>query len=107
MKDAPKEAYGMSVNELKAQFFSASLDKDETAIQFTARLMSYFNQWLSKDGATETVEDIKDKFFRAQFIKSCPEEITARIKMDKIKSLKDMKETANAYGKKSKRVKSA
>ena len=43
MKDALLAAYSISVDELKAQVFSASVEKDETAIQFVVRLKGYFN----------------------------------------------------------------
>ena len=36
MKEALLAAYGMSVDDLKRQFFSATLGEDETAIQFAA-----------------------------------------------------------------------
>ena len=97
MKEALLAAYGMSVDDLKRQFFSATLGEDETAIQFAARLKGYFNQWLSKDGAEETVEGIKDLIVRSVFIKSCPEELVAKLKMDKTNTLDVMKETANSY----------
>ena len=97
MKNALLAAYGMSVDQLKRQFFSAKLNDDETAIQFAARLKGYFEQWLEKDGVTQTVEGIKDLVLRAQYIKSCPEELVTRLKMDKVKSLDEMKENADAY----------
>ena len=109
MKNALLSAYGMSVDELKKQFFTASISDDETAIQFGARLKGYFEQWRRKDGADDTVEGIKDLIFRAQFVKSCPKELVTRLKMDKVKSLEAMKDMANSYfeacGRKKKPVK--
>ena len=97
MKEALLSAYGKSVEDLKKQFFSATLGDDETAIQFAARLKGYFEQWRRKDGAEDTAEGIKDLILRAQYVKSCPEELVARLKMDKVKSLCEMKEMANSY----------
>ena len=97
MKEALLSAYGKSVEELKQQFFSATLGDDETAVQFAARLKGYFEQWRRKDGAEDTIEGIKDLILRAQYVKSCPEELVARLKMDKVKSLDEMKEMANSY----------
>ena len=97
MKEALLAAYGLSVDELKKQFYSAKLNGDETASQFAARLKGYFEQWMKKDGAELTVEGIKDLVLRAQYIKSCPEELVARLKMDKVATLDQMKEKADAY----------
>ena len=109
MKEALLSAYGKSAEELKKQFFSASLGDDETAIQFAARLKGYFEQWRRKDGAEDTLEGIKDLILRAQYVKSCPEELVARLKMDKVNSLEGMKEMAESYfeacGRKKKQVK--
>lgn len=66
MKEALLAAYGMSVDDLKYQFSSASINDDETAIQFAARLKGYLDQWLKKDGAEETVEGVKDLILCAQ-----------------------------------------
>ena len=109
MKEALLSAYGKSVEDLKKQFFSATLGDDETAIQFAARLKGYFEQWRRKDGAEDTAEGIKDLILRAQYVKSCPEELVARVKMDKVNSLEGMKEMAESYfeacGRKKKQVK--
>ena len=97
MKKALLAAYGYSVDDLKAQFFTASLENNETTIQFAARLKGLFTQWQKKDGAAETVEGIVDLFLRAQFLKSCPEPLVARLKINKATSLDAIKETANSY----------
>ena len=97
MKEALLAAYGKTVEELKRQFFSASLGEDETAIQFAARLKGYFEQWRRKDGAEDTVDGIRDLILRAQYVKSCPDELVARLKMDKISSLDGMKEMSESY----------
>ena len=111
MRKALLAAYGMSVDELKEQFFSAKLGEDETAIQFAARIKGYFNQWLKKDTAQESKEGIKDLVLRSVFIKSCPEELVAKLKMDGAKTLDAVGKTADAYfeakGKKKRPVKSA
>lgn len=109
MKEALLSAYGKSVEELKKQFFSATLGDDETAVQFAARLRGYFEQWRRKDGAEDSIEGIKDLILRAQYVKSCPEELVARLKMDKVNTLEGMKEMAESYfeacGRKKKQVK--
>ena len=109
MKEALLSAYGKSVEELKRQFFAATLGDDETAVQFAARLKGYLEQWRRKDGAEDTAEGIKDLILRAQYVKSCPEELVARLKMDKVNSLEGMKEMAESYfeacGRKKKQVK--
>ena len=97
MKEALLSAYGKSVEELKEQFFSATLGDDETAVQFAARLKGYFEQWRRKDGADNSLEGIKDLILRAQYLESCPEELVARLKMEKVKSLSKMKELADSY----------
>ena len=97
MKEALLAAYGMSVDELKKQFFTAAIKDDETAVQFAARLKGYFDQWRRKDGVEDTVEGIKDLILRAQYVKSCPSELVTRLKMDKVNSLDGMKEMANSY----------
>ena len=97
MKDALLAAYGKSVEELKRQFFSASLGDEETPVQYATRLKAYLEQWRKKDGADDTAAGIKDLFLRAQFLQSCPEQLVARLKMDKVNSLDEMKEVADAY----------
>ena len=97
MKDALLAAYGKSVDELKRQFFSASLGDEETPVQYATRLKAYLEQWRRKDGAADTAAGIKDLFLRAQFLQSCPEQLVARLKIDKVNSLDEMKEIADAY----------
>ena len=111
MKEALLSAYGKSVEQLKEQFFSATLGDDETAVQFAARLKGYLEQWRRKDGAEDTLEGLKDLILRAQYVKSCPEELVARLKMDKVNSLEGMKEMAESYfeacGRKKKNMKAS
>ena len=97
MKKALLEAFGLSVEELKRQYFSAELKKDETPSQFAARLTGYFDQWREKDGAENTVEGVRDLVLRAQFVKSCPDDLVARLKMDKADSLAKVKVMADHY----------
>ena len=97
MKTALLAAYGLSAEKLKERFFSASMCNNETASQFASRLGAYLRDWQAKDGAEDTVEGIKDLFLRAQFVKSCPQELVARLKVDKVGNLKEMSEMAEAY----------
>ena len=97
MKDALLAAYGLSAEKLKDQFFTASIGSNETASQFASRLEAYLRDWQEKDGAENTIEGIKDLFLRAQFVKSCPEDLVARLKIDKVGKLKKMSEVADAY----------
>ena len=97
MKKALLEAFGLSVEELKRQYFSAELKRDETPSQFAARLTGYFDQWREKDGAENTVEGVRDLVLRAQFVKSCPDDLVARLKMDKADSLDKAKVMADHY----------
>lgn len=68
MKKALLDAYGMNVEQLKEQFFSARLKDDETPSQFAARLTGYKDHWREKDGSENTVEGVKDLILRAQFV---------------------------------------
>ena len=97
MKEALLAAYGLSTDDLKKQFFSAGIREDETGSQFAARIKGYFQQWRSKDGAADTVEGIRDLILRAQFVKSCPDDLVARLKMDRVSTLDEMKIMADSF----------
>ncbi|MPC24922.1 hypothetical protein E2C01_018016 [Portunus trituberculatus] len=94
MKEALLAAYGLSAEKLKEQFFSASMSSNETASQFASRLAVYLRDWQEKDGAENTVKGIKDLLLQTQFVKSCPEDLVARLKIDKVGKLKEMSEVA-------------
>ncbi|KAK4324414.1 hypothetical protein Pmani_004974 [Petrolisthes manimaculis] len=97
MKKALLQAYGVTVDDARKQFLSASLQDKETVAQFSARLASHLDQWFDKAETPKTLEGIKDLLLRTQLEKSCPPELSAQIKTHKINCLKEMVEMSDAH----------
>ncbi|KAK3881580.1 hypothetical protein Pcinc_013962 [Petrolisthes cinctipes] len=97
MKKALLQAYGLTVDDARNQFWRASLQDKETVAQFSARLTSYLDQWLEKAETPKTLEGVKDLLLRTQLEKSCPPELSAQLKTNKVKMLETMVDMADAH----------
>ncbi|MPC45215.1 hypothetical protein E2C01_038907 [Portunus trituberculatus] len=68
MKEALLAAYGLPAEKLKEQFFSASMNSNETASQFASRLEAYLRSSLQSDSPSseqiECLEVVREHFER-------------------------------------------
>ncbi|XP_076037605.1 uncharacterized protein LOC143023037 [Oratosquilla oratoria] len=97
MKKALLLAYGKTLEDARDQYQRAMLQDKETVAQFCARLKSYLDHWMEKDETPQTVEGLRDLMLRTQLEKSCPTELVAKFKTQKVKDLQQMTDLADAH----------
>ena len=97
MKNALLQAYGLTAETARYQFYGAKIRENETAAQFVVRLTNFLGLWMEKDGTENTVEGIKDLLIRSQFERSCSQDLVAQFKLNNVKSVQEMKAKAEAH----------
>ncbi|XP_076028738.1 uncharacterized protein LOC143017759 [Oratosquilla oratoria] len=97
MKKALLLAYGKTLEDARDQYQRAVLQDKETVAQFCARLKSYLDHWMEKDETPQTVEGLRDLMLRTQLERSCPTELVAKFKTQKVKDLQQMTDLADAH----------
>ncbi|XP_076043623.1 uncharacterized protein LOC143026738 [Oratosquilla oratoria] len=97
MKKALLLAYGKTLEDARDQYQRAMLQDKKTVDQFCARLKSYLDHWMEKDETPQTVEGLRDLMLRTQLEMSCPTELVAKFKTQKVKDLQQMTDLADAH----------
>ena len=63
LKKALLMAYGRAKEDVRNQFYKATLQDKETVAQFHARLICNLDQWIEKDETQKTVDGLRDLMF--------------------------------------------
>lgn len=84
MKKVLVEAYGLSKDHLKKKFCSSFLKERETERQYMARLTSYLDQWILKDGTPLAFKRLRHLMRTTHFECSWPPELISQLRVLKV-----------------------
>ena len=97
LKAALLECYQLSYQDLKRKFYTAKMQENESGIQYMEQLRQYLNSWRALAEVDTTYKGIFNMILQAQFIHSCPPDLSVFLKQQGPADLQSMAEMSNNF----------
>ena len=97
LKDALLKNFDMTERGFRKKFRYSRPERSETFIQFSSRLCSYLNKWLTMAKVEKSFEAVCDFMARDQFLEACSRELFVHLKPKAFKSLDAMAKEADLF----------
>ena len=97
LKDALLKNFDMTERGFKKKFRYSRPERSETFIQFSSRLCSYLNKWLTMAKVEKSFEAVCDFMARDQFLEACSRELFVHLKPKAFENLDAMAKEADLF----------
>ena len=97
LKDALLKNFDMTERGLRKKFRYSRPERSETFIQFSSRLCSYLNKWLTMAKVEKSFEAVCDFMARDQFLDACSRELFVHLKPKAFENLDAMAKEADLF----------
>ena len=99
LKDALLKNFDMTERGFRKKFRYSRPERSETFIQFSSRLCSYLNKWLTMAKVEKSFEAVCDFMTRDQFLEACSRELFVHLKPKAFENLDAMAKEADLFAK--------
>ena len=97
LKDALLKNFDMTERGFRKKFCYSRPERSETFIQFSSRLCSYLNKWLTMAKVEKSFEAVCDFMARDQFLEACSRELFVHLKSKAFENLDAMAKEADLF----------
>ena len=97
LKDALLKNFDMTERGFRKKFRYSRPERSETFIQFSSRLCSYLNKWLTMAKVEKSFEAVSDFMARDQFLEACSRELFVHLKPKAFENLDAMAKEADLF----------
>ena len=97
LKDALLKNFDMTEHGFRKKFRYSRPERSETFIQFSSRLCSYLNKWLTMAKVEKSFEAVCDFMARDQFLEACSRELFVHLKPKAFENLDAMAKEADLF----------
>ena len=97
LKDALMKNFDMTERGFRKKFRYSRPERSETFIQFSSRLCSYLNKWLTMAKVEKSFEAVCDFMARDQFLEACSRELFVHLKPKAFENLDAMAKEADLF----------
>ena len=97
LKDALLKNFDMTERGFRKKFRYSRPERSETFIQFSSRLCSYLNKWLTMAKVEKSFEAVCDFMARDQFLEACSRELFVHLKPKAFENLDAMTKEADLF----------
>ena len=97
LKDALLKNFDMTERGFRKKFRYSRPERSETLIQFSSRLCSYLNKWLTMAKVEKSFEAVCDFTARDQFLEACSRELFVHLKPKAFENLDAMAKEADLF----------
>ena len=97
LKDALLKNFDMTERGFRKKFRYSRPERSETFIQFSSRLCSYLNKWLTIAKVEKSFEAVCDFMARDQFLEACSRELFVHLKPKAFEKLDAMAKEAGLF----------
>ena len=97
LKDALLKNFDMTERGFRKKFRYSRPERSETFIQFSSRLCSYLNKWLTMAKVEKSFEAVCDFMARDQFLEACSRELFVHLKPKTFENLDTMAKEADLF----------
>ena len=97
LKDALLKNFDMTERGFRKKFRYSRPERSETFIQFSSRLCSYLNKWLTMAKIEKAFEAVCDFMARDQFLEACCRELFVHLKPKAFENLDAMAKEADSF----------
>ena len=97
LKDALLKNFDMTERGFRKKFRYSRPERSETFIQFSSRLCSYLNKWLTMAKVEKSLEAVCDFMARDQFLEACSRELFVHLKPKAFENLDAMAKEADLF----------
>ena len=97
LKDALLKNFDMTERRFRKKFRYSRLERSETFIQFSSRLCSYLNKWLTMAKVEKSFEAVCDFMALDQFLEACSRELFVHLKPKAFENLDAMAKEADLF----------
>ena len=97
LKDALLKNFDMTERGFRKKFRDSRPESSETFIQFSSRLCSYLNKWLTMAKVEKSFEAVCDFMARDQFLEACSRELFVHLKPKAFENLDAMAKEADLF----------
>ena len=97
LKDALLKNFDMTERGFRKKFRYSRPERSETFIQFSSRLCSYLNKWLTLAKVEKSFEAVCDFMARDQFLEACSRELFVHLKPKAFENLDAMAMEADLF----------
>ena len=97
LKDALLKNFDMTERGFRKKFRYSRPERSETFIQFSSRLCSYLNKWLTMAKVEKSFEAVCDFMAHDQFLEACSRELFVHLKPKAFENLDAMAKEADLF----------
>ena len=97
LKDALLKDFDMTERGFRKKFRYSRPERSETFIQFSSRLCSYLNKWMTMAKVEKSFEAVCDFMVRDQFLEACSRELFVHLKPKAFENLDAMAKEADLF----------
>ena len=97
LKDALLKNFDMTERGFRKKYRYSRPERSETFIQFSSRLCSYLNKWLTMAKVEKSFEAVCDFIARDQFLEACSRELFVHLKPKAFENLEAMAKEADLF----------
>ena len=97
LKDALLKIFDITERGFRKKFRYSRPERSETFIQFSSRLCSYLNKWLTMAKVEKSFEAVCDFIARDQFLEACSRELFVHLKPKAFENLDAMAKEADLF----------
>ena len=97
LKNALLKNFDMTERGFRKKFRYSRPERSETFIQFSSRLCSYLNKWLTMAKVEKSFEAVCDFMARDQFLEACSRELFVHLKLKAFENLDAMAKEADLF----------
>ena len=97
LKDALLKNFDMTERRCRKKFRYSRPERSETFIQFSSRLCSYLNKWLTMAKVEKSFEAVCDFVARDQFLEACSRDLFVHLKPKAFENLDAMAKEADLF----------
>ena len=97
LKDVSLKNFDMTERGFRKKFHYSRPERSETFIQFSSRLCSYLNKWLTMAKVEKSFEAVCDFMARDQFLEACSRELFVHLKPKAFENLDEMAKEADLF----------
>jgi len=97
LKTALLRKYQLTIEGFRKHFYSARLEREETALQFVCRIEGYLDRWIQLAEIEESFKGLKDLIVREQFLAVCEEHLAIYLRERDPRKISDMVKLADTF----------
>ena len=97
LKSALLKHYLFTEDGFHGKFDSSTMERGETASQFSVRLSKYFDRWVELSGTTKTYNGLREFIVTEKFLALLPIEVSTYVREHKKQSLIECSQMADCY----------